>query len=309
MAKQRITLSQSIEGYLLAARARRMSPETIQNYTQGFDHFRKFLERDVEIARITPTDVRRFLDSLTWLAPKSVRNYHTALASLWTWAMREGLVERHVVREVQAPNAPRREIVPYTVQDVKGMLAACERSRAYSRPGKRSCDNARPTALRDRAIILLLLDTGIRASELCDLEMDDCDLRNQRVTVVGKGRRERVLPLSARTTQAIWKYLASNEQLAHIYVFRTMDGGQLERNVLRRNLERLGEKAGVQNVTVHRFRHTFAITFLRNGGHVFALQRMLGHSTMEMVRRYLAIAETDVEKAHRDASPVANWLL
>lgn len=309
MAKARITLSQAIDGYLLAARARRMSPNTLQNYGQGFGHFQRFLKRDAELARITTADVRRFLDSLTWLAPKSVRNYHTALAALWTWAVQEGLVERHVVREVQPPNPPRREIVPYTREDIRAMLAACERSRGYSRPGKRPCDNARPTALRDRAIILLLLDTGIRASELCDLEMEECDLRNQRVTVVGKGRRERVLPISPRTTQALWKYLASSEEPARLYVFRTMEGGQLERNVLRRLLDRIGERAGVQNVTVHRFRHTFAIAFLRNGGHVFALQRMLGHSTMEMVRRYLAIAETDVEKAHRDASPVTNWLL
>lgn len=306
-----VTLTQAIGGYLIAARARRMSEATVANYQQGFRHLQNYLQADPPLAAIDAGTVRGFLNSLTWLSPKSVRNYHTALAALWTWALAEGLVLHHTIHDVAPPRPPHREIVPYTQDDLRSLLKAIDRSRPYVRPGKRACDNARPSALRDRAIILLLLDTGIRASELCDLRLATVDLKNARLTVTGKGSRERTVPVSPRTVQALWRYLQTRDDrdspLAPLVA--TPAGLPMTRDVLRRLVNRIGLRAGVQGVNCHRFRHTCAIQALRNGMNVFALQRLLGHSTLDMVRRYLSIAETDVAAAHRDASPVMNWCL
>jgi site-specific recombinase XerD len=197
-----------------------------------------------------------------------------------------------------------------TQRDLKLLLQACDRNKAYRRPGKRECENTRTSSLRDRAIVILLVDTGIRASELCGLTLRDVDFKSHRISVMGKGRKERHVPISPRCEQAVWRYLATREDKRPAApVFATSSGNPLDRFSLHGLLELAGRRVGVGDVHPHRFRHTFAITFLRNGGNVFALQRILGHESSTMVNKYLAIAQTDLEAAHRDASPAMNWML
>lgn len=310
VSRNTVRLSQAVEGFFITARSRRLAAGTLRDYDTTLRRFEQFLGADPPMVSITADDVREFLSSLDGLSAKTILNYHVGLSALWTWALSEALVERNVVRAVRPPRPEIREVAPYSERDVKALLGACERSTAYGRPGKKRCDNSRPTALRDRAIILLLIDTGLRASELCELRCSHLDLKNYRLRVLGKGRKERILHVSASTAKALWRYHASREDLSDTsYVFAARDGTPLNRNNLRRGLQIIGARAGVKDITVHRFRHTFAIMFLRNGGTVFALQRLLGHSSLDMVERYVAIAQTDIERAHKEASPVANWTL
>ncbi len=305
-----IFFSQALEGYILAAQARRLSIHTIADYSNTFRKFADHLASDPPIGSITADQVRAFFATQVELSKKTLLNYHTGLSALWTWALREHLVEHNIVRDVAAPRAEDRAIIPFSESDIRAMLKALDRSRLYTRPGKRPCDNALPSAVRNRAILLLLLDTGLRASELCDLHILDVDIHNHRLTVMGKGSKERMLPFSAQTGQAIWRYLSTRKdaRVSEPLVVTT-DSRPLGRDDLRRLVAAIGQRAGVPDVYPHRFRHTFAITYLRNGGNAFTLQMMLGHSTMDMVRKYLALAQTDIEAAHRVASPVANWRL
>lgn len=310
---KQLTFSETIDGYLLAARARRLSAGTLRSYQYGWDRFSKFLGADPPFSSITLTQIRSFLAGLDTLSSKTVRICYHSLAALWTWAVSEGLATDHLPHHVGAPRVSERQILPYSRDEVLAMLRAVERTRGYRRAGQHLTDNSRPTALRDRAILLLLLDTGIRASELCGLTLPRADLHNHRIIVTGKGQRERMVPISARTEQAIWRWVKIRPEVvpgAALFVTGTHDLPRpFSTDVLRRLLSRLGQRAAVPGVNVHRFRHTFAIQALRNGMNVYALQTCLGHATLEMCRRYLAIAQTDVDAAHREASPVTNWLL
>jgi integrase/recombinase XerD len=161
-----------------------------------------------------------------------------------------------------------------------------------------------------------LIDTGVRATEFCEVVVSEVDLKTGRTKVAGKalGRdsKERIVYLGKSAKRAIWRYLQTREsRRTDDPLFATgPDERPFERNVLRRLLNRLGKRAGLaKSVYPHRFRHTFAINFLRNGGNVFELQDLLGHTSLKMVKRYAKIAQSDVEAAHRRASPVDNWRL
>lgn len=156
-----------------------------------------------------------------------------------------------------------------------------------------------------------ITDLAVSLSEDREVVLTWTNGTDQRhLVVMGKGRKERMLPISAPTLQAIWRYTAARDDMpADAPLFATQGGGPLDRQQLRHLLDRLGRRAAIPDVHPHRFRHTFAITFLRNGGDIYSLQKLLGHTTLDMVKRYLSIAQADVEAAHRNASPVANWKL
>jgi site-specific recombinase XerD len=170
-------------------------------------------------------------------------------------------------------------------------------------------NHALPHTKRNKAIILTLLDTGIRASELCSIKVIDLDFKNKQITVNGKGDKERVLEISSRTAQLIWRYLItrSSELPDKAPLFAGDFDLPLTRSGLLQLIKRIGKRAGVPNAHPHRFRHTFAINFLRNGGNIYALQELLGHSSLDMVKHYLALSNQDCAAVHRMASPVANW--
>lgn len=305
----RITFSQSIDGFKLNLDARHLSEHTIADYMNTFRKFAAFLAGDPPIDSITHTHIEAFLAAQT-VSKKTVLNYHTGLAALWTWAVRFEYASRHVVRQVDPPDPEKREIVPFSEDDIRRILDSLTYTRPYTRPGKRASRHKLVDADRNRAIILLLVDTGLRASELCALKIKDVDFRNRYLVPFGKGDKERLVPFSPRTGQAIFNYLVSRKnEPVNSPLFVTSNGRPLLRSHLLKLLYAAGRRAGVSDVHPHRFRHTFAICYLRNGGDAYTLQKILGHTTMEMVKTYLALAQIDLDRGHRLASPVENWKL
>jgi len=204
-------------------------------------------------------------------------------------------------------------ILPFTQEEIKKLITACDFTVKAKTKDRKPFKMKRPTAKRDKAIVLCLLDTGLRASELCRLQIQDVHLDTGLVEVKpfrsGKKSRPRVVFLGKTARNHLWLYLVDRENTKPIDPLLLASGLPMNRGSLLHVLNELGNRAEVLPCYPHRFRHTFAIQYLRNGGDVFSLQRQLGHSTLEMVRHYLAIADTDSENAHRKASPVDNWRL
>jgi integrase/recombinase XerD len=304
-----ITLSQTIDGALLAASARRLSENTIREYSH---YYRKWLAfyapADPPFTDIDRVQLEQFMNSLDGLSKKTASNVRISLLSLYRWAVSFGLTPINVAKQLDTIKPESRAIHPFTKSDVQAMLYAVEKSKPYTRPGKATCSHTARQYLRNKAIIYTLLDTGLRSSELCDLLVRHADKKNLRLKVFGKGSKERIVPFSSSTALQIWRYLATRpEAVNDEYLFCTSGDRPIDNHNLYHALQSIGERAGVSDVHPHRFRHTFAINFIRNGGNVYTLKEILGHASLKMCLRYLEIAQADVEANYRPASPVKNW--
>jgi integrase/recombinase XerD len=216
------------------------------------------------------------------LSPLTIKGYMLIVQAFFSWCDREGLLEGrpNPTKRVPKVKSPKYVIQTFSPAQLAAMLDAC--------------DLATPLGQRDFAMLLLLIDTGIRASELCGLLVED--IHEGYITVLGKGSKQREVGLGPNAARALWQYMQRFRSMLtksaferHVFVGR--DGVPLLRGGLYQALERIGEKAGITGVRLspHTFRHTFAKAWLENGGEIFKLSRVLGHSEMQTTQIYLPL--------------------
>lgn len=306
-------LDNALEGYWLERR-RNLSDHTVADYSLTFNRLRDYLGAGATIEEITSDNLRAFLNYLQneyELGDKTLANAWIALSALWTWAEGE-LKIAHILRgRVARPQYRRPAVVPYDKVEIAALLEACASAAGWDTVNGKRAKAARPTASRDRAIIVTLLDTGVRAQELCDFQIGDYDSRRGQLHVrEGKWNKSRYVYLGDSARRALWRYLSARPAArTGDPLFATRTETHIDRKALYTMIDRCAARAGVQGANIHRFRHTFAISYLRNGGSVLELQAALGHEKMDTVRIYARLAEVDLQLAQRRASPADNWRL
>jgi len=314
------TLDALLQSYQLQAASEAKSAKTIGIYTTAVTILRKFLEQNglpSDVTQIGVQEFRRFILHLQGaqaykahpftplqqkqLTGHTINCYLRAIRAFWGWLVSEDIIESNPFGKIKVPKPPKKVILPFTGEQIRNLLAVI--------------DEHSPIGFRDRTIILTLLDTGLRVSELTGLKLNDANLNERSLRVRGKGGKERVVPIGATVQRAIARYINRcrpdpANQLAE-YIFLTRAGEPLTANRVESIVEVYAKKGGIAGVrcSPHTFRHTFAISYLRNGGDVFLLQRILGHGTLDMVRNYVNLAQSDLQAAHLRCSPVDNMRL
>jgi integrase len=218
----------------------------------------------------------------------TVATYHRHLRAMFRWMESEDHVPVSPMARVQAPIDRPDQIDPFTTLDIQRLMDAARKS-TYPE--------------RDLAILHFLLDTGVRASELCAMVASDIDFDNCKARIFGKGGKVRTVFFHSRTKEKLFAYIRIELRRADEPLWAG-EQGALQRNGLQQLLERIGKRAGVTKVNPHRFRHTFALWFLRADGDRGTLQELLGHTDIRMVQRYVNLAQVDIERGHRKCSPV-----
>lgn len=203
---------------------------------------------------------------------------------------------------------------PLTKKEVTALLQACLFT-AQAKTMRATWRNRRATALRDKAILFVLLDTGLRATELCNLRLADVNMEQGSLNVraYGTGRTKRhagYVPFGHRCKLALWEYLTKERKdeppIAPLFAAR--HGQPLNRRGLHQLIQRLGERASIARpVYPHLMRHTFAYHYLMNGGSETMLQKIIRHSTRTSTMRYVKLTENDLASGHQTASPADRW--
>jgi site-specific recombinase XerD len=222
------------------------------------------------------------------ISASAVNSLIRSLKAFCHWLAEEELVERDPFRRVKVPKAPRLVKPSLSREEMAKVLAVARSGR---------------NGYRDEAVLLFILDTGARASEVCSLRADAIDWRIGIAKLFGKGQKERYVPFSAHTAKAMQRYLARGRTGQVPEFFQSEEGQALTKSGLYQICKRLSLEAEV-HVAPHKLRHTFAITYLRAGGNAFTLQKLLGHTTLHTTLTYVAMTSDDLVAEHHDHSPV-----
>jgi site-specific recombinase XerD len=296
-----VTLEQASLRCVLDAQARNLTEDRIRFVEQVHRRYIDFLhERHPELGDhppVTALTIDSARDFTAWLkthtgrnpfsgepVPKgstTIRAHLVDLKAFSRFCSDEGLLPDHPLAKLRMPKVETKVIETFKSHHLEAMLKLVD--------GQLQRD-------RNRAVIYLLLSTGMRASELCMVRRKDVDLRSRSVRVMGKGRTERIIRFDATTGKLLAKYMSTREDDPEAPVFISRYGKPLNRLALYRVIDKLGTEAGITDVRVspHTFRHSFATQFLRaHPGAIFHLMELLGHTNPMMTRRYARLAEAE----------------
>lgn len=295
-------IDRQIEEFTIDRHARNLSPRTLQWYAHSLKLWRAHLAelRIEDAATVTPTDLRRFILHLTERGHNAggVANVYGAVRAFLRWFAAEYAPSgwQNPLDKVKTPKRSTDPLQPLPLEHLRAMLETCAR-RTF-------------TGDRDRALLMLLYDTGLRHQEVTDLAIGDVDLPTGAVLVRhGKGGKARTVFCGAKTRRALAAYLRHRQVLEpDSPLWLTARRGTLTKNGLREVVRRRAKLAGIPMPGMHAFRRAFAIGYLRAGGDVLTLQRLLGHASLAIVHRYVRLLTDDLQRAHNAAGPVDRYL-
>lgn len=278
-----LSLSNALASYLAVAAAGGMAPSTLRSYGYILRKFVRTIGPSRCIQAIREADISTYLVTLRATCKPSYPSLvGRIIKRFFDWLVERGDVRRTPMAGIKLRVPPPNPVPPFSDAEIHRLFEAA-------------------TTPMERAIVTLLLDTGMRASELCNLTWADLDLDQGIIRILGKGSKIRHVALNRQPREALAAYAGQGHQNGK----RLWPPG-LNHQTLHMRVQRLGKRANVPHAFPHRFRHTFASGFLRETGDAMALKALLGHESLVMVHRYTVAAEAELAvAAHKEHSPTA----
>ena len=285
------TMKEVFENFIITQTARGVADITIRNYRQHLHSISKHLDIEMPFEDLTKRHLDEMILSMRakGLAHNSIATYVRMLHTFFNWCNREGLTTLNI------ENIKEKETVKETYSDE-------ELEILLKRPGKK----ADFSEFRNWAIINFFMNCGCRASTVRNIQNRDVDLKARQIIFRhNKNGKIQVVPLCSRMVLILNDYMAVRKGKPEDYLFCNQYGDQLSESALRTAIVRYNRSRGVDKTSLHLFRHSFARKYLVDcGGDAFMLQRLLGHSTLNMTKHYCSIFDADIAKNYDRLSPL-----
>jgi len=306
------TLPGLIELFRISNQTDGKSPKTTEWYDETLKSFLAYLGKEklgFDLSTFNIEAVRTYIHYLrsrnkfskpaktekpSQLSPKTVQCHVRALKAFASWLYRDDYTKENLLRNLKIPHAPQKMIEPLTADEIKKNLKVVNRKT--------------PNGKRNYAIVTLMLDTGLRVSEVSSSKLGEVNLDKSCLKILGKGNKERLVPIGDYCRMMITDYIENgrpkptNRDVDNLFL--SDDGGPLSSNAIKLLFSRIKKLSGVTRLHPHLLRHTFATNYLLNGGDVFTLKAILGHSSLEMVNHYLHFTSAQLAIQHHKFSPM-----
>lgn len=291
------TIVELYEDFQLENRIKNLSDMTIRFYEQNLAQFFRFLkEHGIEYVREIE---KKYVDKyILWLKKKmlkatTINTYLRATRSLLYFAMRENYLIKFEVNLIKADKENKE---PYSEEEIKKLI---------KKPNLRECGFVEH---RNWVLVNYLLETGNRLNTVLNLKVEDIDLINGMVILTTtKNRNAQYNPISEHLIKMLTEYIRMYRLNKSEYLFLNELGKQMTRNSMQHAVSRYNKKRSVNKTSIHAFRHTFAKHYITSGGDAFKLQRLLGHSTLEVTMNYVNLYSEDLKDGFADHSILANY--
>lgn len=294
-----LTLTEMFERFMQFKRNEGLARRTIEEYEEHFTWLLDFFDRDLTRKEI---NTELFLDYVHYmthekkLMPNTVNIRIRTMRAFIRYCHKENLIDEAIHERFKPIKVPEGDIESLSLMEVKLLLNAFDESTFVG--------------FRDKVMVMVLLDTMVRISELTTMKRVNVDLRSGLIKLEAtdtKTRKAREVPLSSKTIRLLKDYMIESDEFGNELLFLTYDGREILSNTWRTRLHEVAELAGIQKkVKPHVLRHTGALFYVKNGGDPFSLQKILGHSDISMTKRYVNMTNTDLKRQHNQFSPLRN---
>ena len=279
------------------------SSHTIENYNKDLQSFAAFMSersgKQFLWEQVGPLDVRAYLAELNnkQYARRTIARKISGLRSFYKFLVRENIIEYSPLAKIHSPKLEKK--LPTFLDEV-------EVTELLEMP------DGKPLGLRDQAVLEMLYATGCRVSELVGLTLERVDLGNRYVLLLGKGSKERIVPLGHTCCNALTKYyparalLMQKYQQQHDYIFVNSRGGVLTDRSVRRIIDKyINQLAIHKNVSPHTIRHSFATHLLDHGADLRCVQELLGHANLSTTQIYTHVTTERIATVYKQNHPRA----